>query len=106
MTKEIKILVKGKYGVGKTTFINAVRDILKKNKKFKELFEGYEFDVYEFATDEEKENQAATSKKWTITDGKFEEQEFMVISYQKSFFRSVWSFILRLVKWIIKLFIK
>lgn len=30
MTKQIKIFVKGKYGVGKTTFINTVRDILQK----------------------------------------------------------------------------
>ena len=98
MAKEIKILVKGEYGVGKTTFINTIRDILKKNKKFKELFEGYEFNVYEFATDKEKENQTAVSKKWTIIDGKFEEQEFMIVAYKKSFFRSIWDFILKVFK--------
>lgn len=106
MVKEIKILVKGKYGIGKTTFINTIRDILKKNKKFKELFEGYEFDVYEFTTDEEKENQAAVSKKWTITEGKFEEQEFMVVAYKKSFFKGVWLAIIKMFKAIFKLFIR
>ena len=30
MTKQIKIFIKGKYCVGKTTFVNTVRDILKK----------------------------------------------------------------------------
>lgn len=106
MTKQIKIFVKGKYGVGKTTFINTVRDILKKNKKFKELFNDYEFDVYEFAEDENKESQTAVCKKWTITEGKFEEKEFISVAYEKSFFGSLWTAVTKLFKWIFKLFIK
>ena len=98
MTKKINIFVKGKMSVGKTTFINTVRDILKKNKKFKESFEGYEFDVYEFAEDEDKEYQSATNKKWTIKDGKFEENEFVNVAYKKSIFRSIIDFFLRIFK--------
>ena len=106
MTKQIKIFVKGKYGVGKTTFVNTVRDILKKNKKFKELFNDYEFDVYEFAEDENKESQTAVCKKWTITEGKFDEKEFISAAYEKSFFGSLWTAVTKLFKWIFKLFAK
>lgn len=106
MTKQIKIFVKGKYGVGKTTFVNTVRDILKKNKKFKELFNDYEFDIYEFAEDENKEQQEAVCKKWTITEGKFEEKEFISVAYEKSFFSSLWTTITKLFKGIFKLFIR
>ena len=106
MTKQIKIFVKGKYGVGKTTFVNTVRDILKKNKKFKELFNDYEFDVYEFVEDENKEFQSAACKKWTITEGKFDEKEFISMAYEKSFFGSLWTAVTKLFKWIFKLFAK
>ena len=106
MTKQIKIFVKGKYGVGKTTFVNTVRDILKKNKKFKELFNDYEFDVYEFVEDGNKEFQSAACKKWTITEGKFEEKEFISVAYEKSFFGSLWTEVTKLFKWIFKLSIK
>ena len=106
MTKQIKIFVKGKYGVGKTTFVNTVRDILKKNKKFKELFNDYEFDVYEFVEDENKEFQSAACKKWTITEGKFDEKEFISMAYEKSFFGSLWTAVTKLFKRIFKLFIK
>lgn len=106
MTKQIKIFVKGKYRVGKTTFVNTVRDILKKNKKFKELFNDYEFDVYEFAEDENKEFQTAVCKKWTITEGKFDEKEFISVAYEKSFFGSLWTAVTKLFKWIFKLFVK
>lgn len=93
MTKKINVFVKGKMGVGKTTFINTLRDILKKNKKFKELFDDYEFDVYEFAEDEDQEYQSATNKKWTIKEGNFKEDEFIKVAYKKSFFKTIWSFI-------------
>ena len=106
MTKQIKIFIKGKYCVGKTTFVNTVRDILKKNKKFKELFNDYEFDVYEFVEDENKEFQSATCKKWTITEGKFDEKEFISMAYEKSFFGSLWTAVTKLFKRIFKLFIK
>lgn len=107
MTKQIKIFVKGSMAIGKTTFINAVRDLLKKNKKFKESFDGYEFDIYEFVEDENKEQQEAVCKKWTITEGKFDEKkEFISVVYEKSFFSSLWTTITKLFKWIFKLFIK
>ena len=83
-----------------------MRDILKKNKKFKELFNDYEFDVYEFAEDENKESQTAVCKKWTITEGKFEEKEFVSVAYEKSFFGSLWTAVTKLFKWISKLFVK
>ena len=106
MTKQIKVFVKGKYGVGKTTFINTVRDVLKKNKKFKELFNDYEFDVYEFAEDENKESQTAACKKWTITEGKFEEKEYISVAYRKSFFTELWLIIAKFAKGIFKLSVK
>lgn len=101
MSKEINIFVKGKTGVGKTTFINTIRDILKKNKKFKESFNGYEFNIYEIAKIEEEEVQSATNKKWTITEGIFEESEFFNISYKKSFLTNIWNFIKTII---VKLF--
>lgn len=106
MTKKIKLFVKGKMGCGKTTFITTIRDILKKNKKFKEMFEGYEFDIFEFAESEDKEIQAATNKRWTIQEGKFEETEWFATSYHKSFFSKIWLFILKIFKLFGKFFIK
>ena len=106
MTKKINIFVKGKYGVGKTTFINCLRDILKKNKKFKELFDGYEFNIHEFAEDENKETQSAVTKKWIILDSKFEEEECLSIAYKKSFLGNIWALIVKIFKAIIKLFIR
>lgn len=104
MSKQINIFVKGKTGVGKTTFINTIRDILKKNKKFKENFEGYEFNIYEVSKIEDEEIQSATNKKWTITEGTFEETEFFNISYKKSFLQNIWSLIKVLFKKILKIF--
>ena len=98
MSKKINVFVKGKMGVGKTTFITTLRDILKKNKKFKELFNEYEFDVYEFAEDDDLEYQSAANKKWTIKDGNFKEEEFIKVVYKKSFFKMIWSFIKALFK--------
>ena len=106
MTKQIKVFIKGKYGVGKTTFINTVRDVLKKNKKFKELFNDYEFDVYEFAEDENKESQTAVCKKWTIIEGKFEEKEYISVAYRKSFYAELWLIITKFAKGILKLSVK
>lgn len=106
MTKKINIFVKGKMAVGKTTFINNVRDILKRNKKFKTLFEDYEFDVYEFAEDENKEYQSASNKRWTIKEGKFEEKEFIAVAYEKSFFKTIGNFIVKIFKSIFKLFVR
>lgn len=105
MSKKIKLFVKGKMGCGKTTFINALRDILKKNKKFKEMFEGYTFDIHEFCeyTDGE-EKQAASVKIWNITEGKFNETEELVISYKKSIFIRIFLFIKNLIAKIIKIF--
>lgn len=104
MTKKINLIVKGEFAVGKTTFVNTVRDILKKNKKFKELFNDYEFDVYEFATDGEEEYQSASNKKWTIKENKFEEQEYVNFAYKKSFFTAVWVFIKKIFKAIFRIF--
>jgi len=91
MTKKINIFVKGKMAVGKTTFIMTVRDILKKNKKFKELFNDYEFDIYEFAEDEGREFQSSANKKWTIVNNVFKEEEFLSVSYKKSFFGNIFN---------------
>lgn len=104
MTKKISLIVKGKMAVGKTTFVNTVRDILKKNKKFKELFDDYEFDVYEFATDGENEYQSATNKKWTVKEGKFDEEECINVAYQKSFFKTAWTFVKNIFKAIFRIF--
>lgn len=104
MTKKINLIVKGKMAVGKTTFVNTVRDILKKNKKFKELFNDYEFDVYEFATDGEEEYQSASNKKWTIKENKFEEQECVNFAYKKSFFTAILAFVKKIFKAIFRIF--
>ena len=98
MTKKINVFVKGKMGVGKTTFITTLRDILKKNKSFKELFDNYEFDIYEFTEDDDQEYQSAVNKKWTIQDNNFTEDEFVKIIYKKSLFKKIWSFIKALFK--------
>lgn len=90
--KVIKVFVKGEMGIGKTTFITCVRDLLKKNKKFKELFDRYNIEVFEIATtSDDTEYRSASNKMWSITDGKLEEKEFITVTYRKSFIATVWS---------------
>jgi len=106
MEKKIKLFVKGKMGCGKTTFVNTVRDILKKNKKFKELFNDYEIEIFEFAESEDKEVQSATNKRWTIKENKLEETEWFATHYHKSFFSKLLGLILRILRLIGKIFVK
>ena len=105
MDKKIRLFVKGKMGCGKTTFINTLRDILKKNKKFKALFDGYVFDIYEFCEyNDGEEKQAASTKIWTITSEQLTETEELVVHYKKSIFVEIFLFIKNLIKKIIHIF--
>ncbi len=99
--KTIKLFVKGKMGVGKTTLITTLHDILKRNKKFKESFNGYDIEIFEYAECDEGEIQSAHNKRWSIDDGKLEEIEFLSVTYHKSFIDLIW----KIIKWpFVKLF--